>query len=70
MCIEFCFFHRLTGSADQTNQSYVRKPTQNGASANGLPRANIAAVEPYNHVPLPNGHQNRNLQTNQEVSKF
>ncbi|KAF5281999.1 hypothetical protein FQA39_LY00523 [Lamprigera yunnana] len=44
---------RLTGSTDQSNQFYGRK-TQN--LSNGLSRGNIATVEPYNHVPLPNGH--------------
>ncbi|KAK4886337.1 hypothetical protein RN001_002608 [Aquatica leii] len=44
---------RLTGSTDQGNQFYGRKPQH---ISNGLSRGNIATVEPYNHVPLPNGH--------------
>ncbi|KAF5282221.1 hypothetical protein FQR65_LT02918 [Abscondita terminalis] len=44
---------RLTGSTDQGSQFYGRKPQH---LSNGLSRGNIATVEPYNHVPLPNGH--------------
>ncbi|KAF2892823.1 hypothetical protein ILUMI_13349 [Ignelater luminosus] len=49
---------RLTGSSDQSNQFYGRKPSQQtNQNHNGLSRGNIATVEPYNHVPLPNSHQ-------------
>lgn len=59
---------RLTGSADQTNAGYLRKPqTNNTQPPNGLSRSNIAAVEPYNHVPLPSGHQRNNINGVQEV---
>ncbi|KAJ3657656.1 hypothetical protein Zmor_009443 [Zophobas morio] len=46
---------RLTGNGEPT-----RKP-QNAQPPNGLSRGNIAAVEPYNHVPLRTGQKN-NLQ--------
>ncbi|KAK5643544.1 hypothetical protein RI129_007389 [Pyrocoelia pectoralis] len=47
---------RLTGSTDQCNQFYGRKSQHaNNHLPNGLQRGNIATVEPYNHVPLPNG---------------
>lgn len=50
---------RLTNNNhnDQNNQNFVRKPNQHTSQLNtGLPRGNIATVEPYNHVPLqPNG---------------
>lgn len=45
MCI------RLTGNGEQT-----RKPPNN-QPPNGLSRGNIAAVEPYNHVPLRSGQK-------------
>ncbi|CAH0561348.1 unnamed protein product [Brassicogethes aeneus] len=47
---------RLTGSADQGNHQFARKPPNQ--QSNGLSRGNIAAVEPYNHVPVSN-HQIR-----------
>lgn len=64
--VNVCF--RLTGS-EQNSQAYPRKPQQNnGQLSNGLSRGNIVAVEPYNHVPLPNAHQIKNIQqTTQEV---
>ncbi|XP_017768297.1 PREDICTED: apoptosis-stimulating of p53 protein 2 isoform X3 [Nicrophorus vespilloides] len=47
---------RLPGSTDQNNQGYPRKPQPcNNHPTNGLSRSNIAAVEPYNHVPLSAG---------------
>ncbi|XP_045481159.1 apoptosis-stimulating of p53 protein 1 isoform X3 [Harmonia axyridis] len=47
---------RLTGNADQSNQAFSRKQQQNMQQpSNGLSRGNIAAVEPYNHVPLQTG---------------
>lgn len=65
------FRFRLT-SSEQNNQSYVRKTQQNnGPSTNGLSRGNVVAVEPYNHVPLPTGHQIKTIQQNtQEVCTF
>ncbi|XP_018319682.1 apoptosis-stimulating of p53 protein 2 isoform X2 [Agrilus planipennis] len=47
-------FARLTGNVDQTNQCYNKKSQPpNQQPPNGLSKNNIAAVEPYNHVPLP-----------------
>nr|CAH7760907.1 unnamed protein product [Callosobruchus chinensis] len=51
---------RLTGNAEQNNQAFARKQQQNNQS-NGLSRGNIAAVEPYNHVPLQSSHQVKNF---------
>lgn len=46
----------MTGNSDQqNNQNFTRKQQQNNQSSNGLSRGNIAAVEPYNHVPLRSG---------------
>ncbi|CAG9762568.1 unnamed protein product [Ceutorhynchus assimilis] len=46
-------FVRLTGTAEQNNQAFARSQHQNNnIPPNGLLRSNIAAVEPYNHVPL------------------
>ncbi|XP_044747799.1 apoptosis-stimulating of p53 protein 2 isoform X2 [Coccinella septempunctata] len=58
---------RLTGNADQNNQAFSRKQQQNlQQPSNGLSRGNIAAVEPYNHVPLQTGQPLRenNMQEN------
>ncbi|CAH1159137.1 unnamed protein product [Phyllotreta striolata] len=44
-------FMRLTGSQDQTNQAFMRKHPQPN-DHKGFSRANIAAVEPYNHIPV------------------
>lgn len=59
----------MTGSSDQSTQFYGRKPSQQtNQTHNGLSRGNIATVEPYNHVPLPNSHQIKMHHTgNQEV---
>jgi len=55
-------FVRLTGANDQNSTAYnTRKIQTNGShhpNTNGLSRTNIAAVEPYNHVPMT-GHQPR-----------
>ncbi|KRT79381.1 Ankyrin repeat-containing protein, partial [Oryctes borbonicus] len=49
---------RLTGTNDQNSQGYPRKPQHPvNHSSSGLSRTNIAAVEPYNHVPLQSGQQ-------------
>lgn len=59
-------FFRLTGSSDQNNQAFSRKPQSQ--PTNGLSRGNIAAVEPYNHVPMQSNHQIRLANSNaQEV---
>ncbi|XP_071056815.1 apoptosis-stimulating of p53 protein 2 isoform X2 [Onthophagus taurus] len=51
---------RLTGN-DQNSPPYPRKPQHpTGHPPNGLNRTNIAAVEPYNHVPLQQSQQSRN----------
>ncbi|KAK9870749.1 hypothetical protein WA026_009711 [Henosepilachna vigintioctopunctata] len=58
---------RLTGNSEQNNPAFPRKQQHNiQQPPNGLTRGNIAAVEPYNHVPLPAGHQHRenNFQEN------
>ncbi|RZB39066.1 apoptosis-stimulating of p53 protein 1, partial [Asbolus verrucosus] len=48
---------RLTGSSEQTRKQ------QNTQPPNGLSRGNIAAVEPYNHVPLRSGQKNNVQET-------
>ncbi|XP_019869863.2 apoptosis-stimulating of p53 protein 2 isoform X5 [Aethina tumida] len=53
---------RLTGSSDQNNQAFSRKPQSQ--PTNGLSRGNIAAVEPYNHVPMQSNHQIRLANSN------
>lgn len=53
--MHLCF--RLTGNAEQNNQAFARKQQQNNQQ-NGLSRGNIAAVEPYNHVPVQSNLQN------------
>ncbi|XP_030761006.1 apoptosis-stimulating of p53 protein 1 isoform X2 [Sitophilus oryzae] len=64
-------FVRLTGNGDQNNQAFARKEPQTGnVPPNGLLRSNIAAVEPYNHVPLQSNQQIRNINQNQEHSPY
>lgn len=65
---------RLTGNAEQNNQAFARKQQQN-SQPNGLSRGNIAAVEPYNHVPLQQQQQQqsqqiKNINSQQEVRIF
>ncbi|KAJ8919580.1 hypothetical protein NQ315_002202 [Exocentrus adspersus] len=59
----------LTGNAEQNNQAFARKQQQNNQS-NGLSRGNIAAVEPYNHVPLQQNQQIKNMNNQQETSTY
>lgn len=59
--------YRLTGNSEQNNQAFARKQQQNIHATNGLSRGNIAAVEPYNHVPLQPNHQVRGINNTQEV---
>nr|XP_023014053.1 apoptosis-stimulating of p53 protein 2 isoform X2 [Leptinotarsa decemlineata] len=60
---------RLTGNSEQNNQAFARKQQQNN-QANGLSRGNIAAVEPYNHVPIQPSHQIKNANNQQENSTY
>ncbi|KAJ8938810.1 hypothetical protein NQ318_004085 [Aromia moschata] len=60
---------RLTGNAEQNNQAFARKQQQN-SQPNGLSRGNIAAVEPYNHVPVPQNHQIKPINHQQENSTY
>ncbi|CAH1369977.1 unnamed protein product [Tenebrio molitor] len=57
---------RLTGSGEQTRKQPNSQPP------NGLSRGNIAAVEPYNHVPLRSGQKNNNNNNNnvQETTTY
>jgi hypothetical protein len=61
--VRFC---RLTGSGEQTRKQPNSQPP------NGLSRGNIAAVEPYNHVPLRSGQKNNNNNNNnvQETTTY
>lgn len=61
---------RLTGNAEQNNQAFARKQQQNIHATNGLSRGNIAAVEPYNHVPLQPNHQVRGINNTQENTTY
>lgn len=58
---------RLTGNSEQNNQAFARKQQQNSQQTNGFSRGNIAAIEPYNHVPLQPNHQMRSANNTQEV---
>ncbi|XP_056631543.1 cortactin-binding protein 2 isoform X1 [Diorhabda sublineata] len=59
---------RLTGSQDQTNQvALTRKHQQNNNDRKGLSRGNIAAVEPYNHIPVQQNHQIKNVNTHPDI---
>lgn len=60
---------RLTGNVEQNNQAFSRKQQHNTHQSNGLnlSRGNIAAVEPYNHVPIQPSHQIKNTGNQQEV---
>ncbi|KAJ8932345.1 hypothetical protein NQ314_014710 [Rhamnusium bicolor] len=60
---------RLTGNAEQNNQAFARKQQQNN-QPNGLSRGNIAAVEPYNHVPVQQNNQIKNINNQQENSTY
>ncbi|XP_018576232.1 apoptosis-stimulating of p53 protein 1 [Anoplophora glabripennis] len=61
---------RLTGNAEQNNQAFARKQQQN-SQPNGLSRGNIAAVEPYNHVPLQQQNQQiKNINSQQETTTY
>ncbi|XP_050298815.1 apoptosis-stimulating of p53 protein 2 isoform X3 [Anthonomus grandis grandis] len=62
-------FVRLTGTAEQNNQAFARSQhVNNNNAANGLLRSNIAAVEPYNHVPLQQNQQMRPNQTQEHIA--
>ncbi|KAL1506716.1 hypothetical protein ABEB36_006027 [Hypothenemus hampei] len=62
-------FVRLTGTAEQNNEAFARSQLQNSVPSNGFLRNNIAAVEPYNHVPLQQNQQIRSNQT-QEFAAY
>ncbi|XP_066244957.1 apoptosis-stimulating of p53 protein 2 isoform X1 [Euwallacea similis] len=61
-------FVRLTGTPEQNNEAYARSHLQGNIPPNGFLRNNIAAVEPYNHVPLQQNQQLRNNQTQEFTS--
>ncbi|XP_076273577.1 ankyrin-repeat, SH3-domain, and Proline-rich-region containing Protein isoform X3 [Rhynchophorus ferrugineus] len=64
-------FVRLTGNGEQNNQAFSRKEQQgNNMAPNGLLRSNIAAVEPYNHVPLQTNQQIRPINQNPEHTAY
>ncbi|KAG5885822.1 hypothetical protein JTB14_001834 [Gonioctena quinquepunctata] len=60
---------RLTGNSEQNNQAFARKQQQNN-QPNGLSRGNIAAVEPYNHVPIQPNHQMKSVNNQHENSTY
>ncbi|XP_060530795.1 apoptosis-stimulating of p53 protein 2 isoform X2 [Cylas formicarius] len=61
---------RLTGNADQNNPTFARKPQNGNNALSGLLRSNIAAVEPYNHVPLQSNQQIRGVNQKDENSTY
>ncbi|ERL93375.1 hypothetical protein D910_10667 [Dendroctonus ponderosae] len=63
-------FVRLTGTAEQNNEAFARSQIQNTIPPNGLLRSNIAAVEPYNHVPLQQNQPIRSTQTQDQHIKL
>jgi len=56
----------LTGTPEQNNEAFARSHLTGNVPPNGYLRNNIAAVEPYNHVPLQQNQQMRGNQI-QEV---
>ncbi|XP_072391939.1 apoptosis-stimulating of p53 protein 2 isoform X1 [Diabrotica undecimpunctata] len=60
---------RLTGNQDQTNQAAFARKHQQNNDRKGLSRGNIAAVEPYNHIPVQPQppHQINNINTHPDI---